>query len=85
MSKEILGIELNNGALVVRYGDEYVHYYDSAYYCRDQILTDILDYQLNSDTSYWDGNDPYLFRLFGGDRVSVILDVEDILDLLRSF
>lgn len=85
MAKEIFGVELNNGALIVKYGDNYVHYYDSAYYCSDQIYTDILDFQANQDTSYWDGNDPYLFRYFDGRCASKILDVDDILGLLRSF
>lgn len=85
MAKEICGIELSNGALIVKYGDNYVHYYDSAYYCRDQIFSDILDFQSNHETSYWAGNDPYLFRYFDGYFDSRILDVEDILDLLRSF
>lgn len=87
MTKEIWGIELNNGAMVVKYGDKYAHYYDSAYYCSDQIFSDIQSFQVDPDTSYWDGNDPYLLRLFDGRASEIydILDVEEILNLLRSF
>lgn len=85
MAKEIYGIELNNGALIVKYGDDYAYCYDSAYYCRDQILTDIATFQAEGDISYWDGNDPSLLGLFEECTAKEILDVEDIYDLFRSF
>jgi len=77
--KGISAIDLNNGDMIIKYGDDYVHCYNGWQLCINQILLDIKTYRQEGDTSYWDGNDPELIDIFESWNPRQIL-VEDEVD-----
>ena len=91
MAKEICGIDLSNGNLVIKYGDDYVHCYEGWLGCLSQILYDIVTYYAeDGDTSDWDGNEIELADIFenwppkqiliGDEVLSHIIDYQDCMN-----
>ena len=83
MAKEISGIDLSNGNLVIKYGDDYVHCYEGWLGCLSQILYDIVTYYAeDGDTSDWDGNEIELLDEFDNCKPKDLLDSDELIYLL---
>lgn len=55
MERDITIIDMRNGDVFIKFGEEYAHIYFKGY--KDQIKEDICAYEKGEDTSLWDNNE----------------------------